>query len=134
MLAGSLGDRALGFYGLILTDFAAAVAEYVDPEVVWENPLPPHIPFGGVYNGIEGMGQYLTMLSQAIEMAPLDFADVVVNGNIVVLIGIEANTKVVSTGKSYDMPCVHVLRFNDDGKIIHVREYNDTTEMIEAFH
>lgn len=134
MSVANLGDKALDFYQLVLTDFPAAVEKYVDPGIIWENPLPDHIPFGGTYNGIDGMGQYLTMLSQAIEMAPLDFTDVIANGNIVACIGVEADTKVVSTGKNYTMPCVHVLRFNDDGKIVHVREYNDTKEMIEAFH
>lgn len=134
MSTDNLGDKALDFYRLILTDFPTAVEKYVDADIVWENPLPDHIPFGGVYSGIEGMGQYLTMLSDAIEMTPLHFTDVIANGNVVACIGVEADTKVVSTGKSYTMPCVHVLRFNDGGKIIHVREYNDTKEMIEAFH
>lgn len=134
MSTDCLSDKALDFYQLVLTDFTAAVEKYVDPDIIWENPLPDHIPFGGVYSGIDGMGRYLTMLSQEIEMEPLHFTDVIANGNVVVCIGVEADTKVLSTGKSYTMPCVHVLRFNDEGKIVHVREYNDTKEMIEAFH
>jgi ketosteroid isomerase-like protein len=52
---------------------------------------------------------------------------------MVAAIGVERDTLVLPTGKRYDMPFVHVIRFNDDGKVTHVREYNDTREMVAAF-
>lgn len=126
-------DRALDFYQLLFTDFPAAMEKYVTNDTVWENPLPEIIPFGGVYKGPAGLSQYLQMLSEEIEMQPLHFTDVLESGRIVSVIGDEKDTLVKRTGKRYDMPCVHVVRFNSDDKIEHVREYNDITLMLLAF-
>ena len=133
MSVENLAEKVREFYQLALTDFPKAVEKYVGEGFTWENPLPDHIPFGGVYHGADGLWAYLTGLSAAIEMGPLEWDDIVCEGNIAVCIGVEADTLVKATAKRYTMPCVHVLRFNDDGKIVHVREYNDTKEMIEAF-
>lgn len=121
------------FYDLLLSDFDAAVKNFLADEFVWENPLPECVPFGGVYHGAEGLGTYLTGLSAAIEMSPLHFDEMIAGDGIVAAIGVEANTLVLPTGKRYNMPFVHVIRFNAHGRITHVREYNDTREMTSAF-
>lgn len=132
-MTDSLIEKTNKFYDLILTDPEKAIGEFVAPDIVWENPMPPIIPFGGTYNGVEGLIAYLTKIAAALELSPLHFTDVIGQGNIVSAIGAEQDTKVIPTGKTYNMPFVHVVRFNDDGKINHVREYNDTTEMLAAF-
>ena len=121
------------FYELLLTDFEAAVAGHLAPDFRWENPLPASIPFGGTYEGADGLARYLTELTAAIDMAPLQFDDVIAGAGIVSAIGVERQTLVRATGKRYDMPFVHVVRFDDDGRVAHVREYNDTREMVAAF-
>ena len=121
------------FYDLLLSDFEAAVGKFIADDFVWENPLPEIVPFGGIYHGAEGLGRYLVGLSQAIEMSPLHFDEMIAGDGVVAAIGVEQNTLVLPTGKRYDMPFVHVVRFNDAGKVIHVREYNDTREMVVAF-
>jgi ketosteroid isomerase-like protein len=121
------------FYELLLSDFEAAVTQFLADDFVWENPLPTCVPFGGVYHGAEGLAQYFKGLSEAIEMSPLHFDEMIAGDGIVAAIGVEANTHVLPTGKRYDMPFVHVIRFNDEGKVTHVREYNDTREMVAAF-
>lgn len=126
-------DRTRDFYELLLTDFNAATEKYVAEDFVWENPLPDIIPFGGIYEGKAGLGQYLQEISEALTMSPLSFTDMIADGPLVAAIGIEENTLVKSTGKHYTMPFVHVLRFTDEGKVKHLREYNDIREMITAF-
>ena len=66
-------------------------------------------------------------------MSPLHFTDVISTDGVIAAVGIEEDTLVMSTGKRYTMPFVHVVRFNTDGKIQHAREYNDTREMVAAF-
>jgi ketosteroid isomerase-like protein len=132
-LTQDYGHRATEFYEALVTDPGRAIQDYLAPEFVWENPLPAGIPFGGAYQGVEGLGRYLGELLSAIDMTPLHFTDVVASGPVVALIGIEADTRVKSTGKHYTMPFVHVVRFNGDGRISHIREYNDTREMVAAF-
>lgn len=126
-------ERVNDFYTLLLTDFEAAAEKYLVDDVVWENPLPELVPFGGVYHGKEGLLDYLTQLASTIEMQPLHWIDIVGDGDVVAAIGIEENTLVKPTGKRYTMPCVHVLRFDAHGKVTHVREYNDIRGMLEAF-
>jgi ketosteroid isomerase-like protein len=121
------------FYALLLSDFAAATEQFLADDFVWENPLPEIVPFGGIYHGAEGLAAYLQGLAAAIEMSPLHFDEMIAGEGVVAAIGVERNTLVLPTGKRYDMPFVHVIRFNDDGKVSHVREYNDTKEMLAAF-
>ena len=129
----TLIEKTNDFYGMILTDPEQAISKYVAPDITWVNPMPPIVPFGGTYEGIDGLFAYLTKLAESLELSPLHFTEVIGQGNIVSAIGEEINTKVIPTGKSYNMPFVHVVRFNDEGKINHVREYNDATEMLAAF-
>ncbi|MDG1204737.1 MAG: nuclear transport factor 2 family protein [Pseudomonadales bacterium] len=126
-------EKAKEFYAVLLSDFAAAQADYLADDVCWENPLPDNIPFGGIYYGAEGLLEYLVGINDAIEMSPLHFTDIIANDHVVSLIGVEENTLVRSTDKYYTMPFVHVVRFNAEGKVEHVREYNDTREMVAAF-
>lgn len=125
--------RVTEFYNALAADFQGAVDNLIDKEIEWVNPLPESIPFGGIYKGADGLLDYFQKLSAAIEMAPLHFTEIVGVGNVVSAIGVEENTLVLSTGKRYTMPCVHVVRFNDAGKVNHVREYNDIYEMLKAF-
>ena len=126
-------QRTEKFYSLLGSDFKLVCEEYLADDFVWENPLPDSIPFGGSYSGAEGLRRYFTELNAAIEMSPLHFSDLVANDGVVAAIGVEENTLVIPTGKRYTMPFVHVVRFNANGKVTHVREYNDTREMIAAF-
>ncbi len=121
------------FYELLLSDFETAVDRYLADDFVWENPLPSCVPFGGVYHGVEGLGTYLRGLLEAIEMSPLHFDEMIATDRTVAAIGVEEDTLVPSTGKRYSMPFVHIIRFNEAGKVTHVREYNDTREMVVAF-
>ena len=124
--------RAQQFYGSLLTDFDTAVREYVSDAFVLENYLPAEIPFGGRYEGHEGLGRYLGELAAAIEMGPLDLKEWLASGNSVVVRGSESST-VLATGKRYAMDFVHWLEFDEDGRVVSMREYNDTAEMASAF-
>lgn len=129
----SLAQKAEEFYVLLLSDFEAAKTKYMTEDFVWENPLPDSVPFGGLYKGPQELLRYLGELNAAIEMNPLHITDFIVDGSTVVAIGIERETLVKRSGRRYTMPFVHVLRFDENGKISQVREYNDTTEMLKAF-
>jgi ketosteroid isomerase-like protein len=126
-------QRTQEFYALLLSDFQAASENYLADDFEWENPLPDLIPFGGTYAGAEGLLRYLTEINAAIEMSPLHFTDMIEADGVVAAIGVEENTLVKQTGKHYTMPFVHVVRFDANGKVSHVREYNDTREMVAAF-
>ncbi|MBV1933559.1 MAG: nuclear transport factor 2 family protein [Parvibaculaceae bacterium] len=129
----NLAQHAEEFYTLLLSDFAAAERKYISDDFEWVNPLPEIVPFGGTYKGVPELMRYLGELNAAIEMKPLHITQFVADGLTIAAIGVEQDTIVKKTGKRYTMPFVHVLHFNADGKINCVREYNDTTQMLEAF-
>ena len=126
-------QRVNEFYKTLLGDFSKAADELMTEDIQWVNPLPSQIPFGGTYQGISGLLEYFEKLNANIEMHPLNFTDIVGSGDIVSAIGIEEDTLVIPTGKRYTMPFVHVVHFNDEGRVTCVREYNDITNMLIAF-
>ena len=121
----------LSVYQRLLSEPQAAIATGLAPNVVWENPLPDAIPFGGVFEGHEGCARYLTRLLDAIEMEGFTIDDTITEGERVVLIGRETS-RVKKTGRRYTMGWVHVVHVRD-GLVTRVHEYNDTAAMAAAF-
>jgi ketosteroid isomerase-like protein len=128
----SLIERAKTFYQLALSDLPRAIEECIAPEFVLENPLPGVIPFGGRYEGGDGLALYLQRIAEHIDMGPLDLQEWVEAGPNVIVCGFEKSV-VRTTGRTYEMEFVHWLRFAPDGRLLHMREYNDTAAMAAAF-
>ena len=121
----------LSLYQRLLSEPQAAIATSLAPDVVWENPLPDAIPFGGVFEGHEGCARYLARLLDAIEMEGFTIDDTITEGDRVVLIGRETS-RVKKTGRRYTMGWVHLVHLRD-GLVTHIHEYNDTAAMAAAF-
>ena len=123
------------FMSTVLSTPALAFCDMVDTEVVWENYVPDHVPFGGKYEGIQELVRYLTELTMSIKMGPLEYHNfhVETDTNTVVVIGEEKHSVSTTTGRTYNMPFVWVARFNDDGRLTYCREHNDTRELAAAF-
>ncbi|BFM15398.1 hypothetical protein R50073_15810 [Maricurvus nonylphenolicus] len=105
----------------------ALLAENVE----WVNPLPEEIPFSGSYKGVAGVVAYLQLLADTLDMGPMKLHRVVAEDDVVMVTGHESS-KVKASGLSYSMDWVHEFTV-ENGKIIAVREYNDTAEMLKAF-
>lgn len=133
-MMGSSGpaDVVSGFLGGVLAgQVDEAIERYIAPDLVLENPLPEGIPFGGRYEGPEGVARYLQLLFDTIEMEVFDVEDVIVDGDRVATAGRETSL-VKPTGRRYTMQWAHVLRVRGD-QLVHWREYNDTAAMLQAF-
>lgn len=128
-----LAQHTRELYRLLTDDFAAVVNDWLAPGFVWINHLPDHIPFGGVYEGAAGLAQYGGELAAAIELKPLHIDEIIISDLSAIVIGTERNTRVIPTGKHYDMDYVHVARFNAQGKLTYLREYNQYEGMAAAF-
>ncbi|MEH6472246.1 MAG: nuclear transport factor 2 family protein [Halopseudomonas sp.] len=118
------------FYGAIGAGNIETILSYVSDEIEIINPLPEQVPFGGTYQGKDGLLNYLGQLAQSIEMG-LEIDNLVANDNTVVVVGVE-NSSTKATGRSYRMPYVHVLTIVD-GKISRFDEYNQYHELAAAF-
>ena len=120
------------FYGLLLSGQAeTAIQKYLTPDFVWANPLPHAIPYGGTFQGAEGAGRYLELIFGTLDLSDFQIDEVVAGGDRVVVLGRET-AEVKASGRRYSQEWVHVLRLRD-GRIEHLREYNDTAAMLAAF-
>ncbi|RLA45898.1 MAG: hypothetical protein DRR06_06240 [Gammaproteobacteria bacterium] len=106
--------------------------ECLADDFVLENYLPEHLPFGGRYQGVSGFLLYMTEIAEAIEMGPLNMDEWVADARTVAVRG-EEQSLVRATGRKYNMRFVHWLTFDNDGRITHMRKFNDTDEMGKAF-
>ena len=95
------------------------------------NLLPEEFPFGGVYEGPEGARRYVQEIQGALRLEALKATEWMTNGERVVVIGHE-RSRFAHNGQAYEMDWVHVNTVRD-GKIVEMREYNDTAAMLEAF-
>ncbi len=120
------------FYGRVLAGQAdTALQEYTTPDFVWANPLPEGIPYGGTFAGREGAARYLELIFATLDLSDFAIDEVVAGGDRVVVLGHET-AEVKASGRRYGQDWVHVLRLRD-GRIEHLREYNDTAAMLSAF-
>ena len=118
----------------MLTDFPKCL-EMISDDFVWENFLPPHVPFGGSYDGAAGLQTYLEQISANWVIGELVFHDFIFDPETKILAatGVEKNGKAISTGRACDMQFIWEFRFANDGKLKYVREYNDTASIGGTF-
>jgi ketosteroid isomerase-like protein len=122
-------------FNTLLTDPETAFAQYIDPQIVLENYLPEHVPFGGRYEGHQGLMQYLTQLAENHEMGSFEFADFYVDtdANTLIAVGAEKNAAGKAKGQRFDMPFAYVVKFNESGQMNYLREFNDTAAIGAAY-
>jgi ketosteroid isomerase-like protein len=125
-------ERAQAFYGILLSDTEKAAKAYMSADCELENPLPAPMPFGGVYRGHQGFVDYAMKIMETIEFKRFDLLEWSDGGSVVTVRGFEESL-VKATGRIYGMRWVHWLNFDAEGRITHMREYNDTAEMLKAF-
>jgi ketosteroid isomerase-like protein len=104
---------------------------FVEADAVLDNPLPDVIPFGGKYEGHHGFVVYVQKILAAIAIEQFEIDEIFAEADRVCVLGRETS-RVLATGKHYTMSWVHVLTVRD-GRVQHLREYNDTAAMAAAF-
>lgn len=120
------------FYGRVLGgDAEGALREGLASDFVWENPLPPPIPFAGDFHGAEGAARYLSLIFTYLELEAFEIDDLLATGTTVVVLGHET-ARVKATNASYKQAWAHVVEL-DDGRITRIREYNDCAALLPAF-
>lgn len=110
---------------------AEMLDRFVDERAVLDNPLPEVIPFGGRYVGHEGFAAYAQAIPAAIEIQRFEIDEIFAEGERVTVLGRE-RSRVLATDKVYEMSWVHVFTVRD-GRVLEMREYNDTAAMAAAF-
>ncbi len=120
------------FIEKVFSDPTSAIAEMAAPDIVVSVSQPDNAPLSNRYEGHDGFSQYLTELNQHIDMGPIEYSDLYCDGNTVIGLGVEKSA-VRATGRSFEMPFVHIFRYNDAGKIAELRKFNNTQRLAVAF-
>jgi len=113
-------------------DLAEFAETHFRSDIVWDNFLPEIIPFGGSWEGRAAVVDFLNLMMGQIRIKAFDIERILVAGNTAVITGHE-DSDVTSTGQGYGMDWVHILDFDDTGRVARAREYNDTAAMQAAF-
>ena len=130
----SLKEKVLEYLAAVKNDPASSMAMLAD-DIHWINRLPAHVPFGGEYHGIAGVGAYLGQLAENFVLGTyrVDEFDYIETSNTLVMVGCEKGGKALPTGKVFDLEFVWVVRFDEQGRIKYLREHNDTAAIGAAF-
>lgn len=99
-------------------------------DVQWELPEMQNVPFAGLWQGREQVGQFFSIVDnvqEIVEFAPKEF---IAQGDNVVVLG-HFSMRIKSTGRDFSSDWAHVWTVKD-GQVTHVREYVDTAVVSRA--
>jgi len=103
-----------------------AVMEAFDDAIEWRGP--DSLPFGGTYNGHEGVGAFFGTLPQywhELSVEPEEFVD---GGETIVVI---ARIRGRAAGGAYDERHIHLWRMRG-GKALAFTEWSDTARALQV--
>ena len=122
------------FFAAASTDLNSALS-LLSEDITWINKLPEHVPFGGEYQGHQGVVRYFAEMAEAFVLGNHDLTewDFIEAGDTLVIVGCEKQGRALSTGKVFDLEFVWVVRFDESGRICYLREHNDTAAIGSAF-
>jgi ketosteroid isomerase-like protein len=104
------------------------VLELCDPEIEFHEQEGS--PFGGIYRGLEELGQFIGQLMSAFEDVKLAVDEIFEAGEHV-LVAARFQATVRATGQRVDLPYVELDGVRED-KIIYFRPYIDTALLRDA--
>ena len=108
------------------------VLNLVADDVDWSHPGPPDvIPFVGHYRGRDGVAQFFARLGGAEDVEHFEPQEFFAAGDRVVALG-RYRARIKATGRTNDIELVHVYTVRG-GKIVSLRQYNDTAAVAEAY-
>ena len=108
-----------------------AVLNCFAEEVVLYGPAPAGVlPWGGMYRGREGVGQFFKVLGESLDIQLFEIRDFIAQGDKVIVLGYQRG-RAKSTGKPYETHFAIALTLRD-GKVAEYRSYNDTTALAAA--
>jgi uncharacterized protein len=109
----------------------AGVMENISDQCQWRTPGPRDIlPWAGQWQGKEGIAKFFTALAGAVTYQDFTPTKMIEEGDTIIVLGKMTGTA-NSTGKTFtDSQWVHVLQYDDGGKLIFFQSYQDTAEAV----
>ena len=108
---------------------AARLVELTDPKVEWCSFLA-QLGEGGVYRGHDGIKRYVSDLSEAFDFLRTEVNDVLVAGDVVVVVG-QLRFRGKGSGAETEAPAGYVARFRG-GRIAYMRAFREPEQALLA--
>ncbi len=119
------------FYTYCLEGNMESAMALLDEYIIWIEPGAPDVPFGGVYNGHNGVAKMFQSEYKTVQLKNFIPRNYFSSQNLVVVLGSDSAT-VLSTGKTYSTDWTMFFTFSD-GKISMIQTYMDTNAIAKAF-
>jgi ketosteroid isomerase-like protein len=107
------------------------VLKLMSPDVAWVLNKVENVPFTGTFKGVEGVAQFFTALSGAMDLLKYEPREFIAQGNKVVVLG-ESRYRVKGQKDEFDERWVDVLTV-ENGKITRYEQYGNTAQLERAF-
>lgn len=85
-------------------------------DVEWTAHLRSEDPISGTFRGPEGVKEYFGAMQANLEIRNFEVAQLIAEGDFVVAL-IKLSNKNNATGEEFEGKAVHILRFNEQGKL-----------------
>jgi ketosteroid isomerase-like protein len=125
-------ETAKRSYELFKAGEVESLLDLYTADADWETPDTENVPHGGRRKGREQMLEFMSLVGGHIENLHFEPREFIAQGNKVVVLG-NYGWRIKSTGKEFTSDFVHVLTFDDAGKITAFKEYLDTAKARDAY-
>jgi|tagenome__1003787_1003787.scaffolds.fasta_scaffold20816595_1 ketosteroid isomerase-like protein len=125
-VAGNADVARTGYAAFAAGDIPGVLALFTD-DVVWTTPSS--VPFGGVYAGPQGAGEFFTKLPQNFAELNVQPQRYIEAGDTVVVPGRHRGR--TQAGKAFDVPFVHLWTLRN-GKVSAFTEVMDSAPVVQA--
>lgn len=120
-------------YSHFLQGDIPAVLALCSEDIVWKHGANPHIvPFGGVYEGKQGVLRFFETVSQSVQITRFEPHHFAAESNSVSNdVHVELTAK--ATGKTLYLPESSIWTFGEDGRIVQYETCGDMSALERAF-
>lgn len=109
----------------------SGLLELFSDSIGWKTPTVAGAPFSGSRRGLQAVGEFFSMMSEAEEFQRFEPLEFIAKDDKVVVLG-ELAAKVKATGRTYETEWVHIFHIRND-KITEFKEFFDTAAAGGAF-
>ncbi|THC44306.1 nuclear transport factor 2 family protein [Massilia sp. Mn16-1_5] len=109
----------------------AGVLARMSPDIEWEIPDVPALPFTGKRHGTEQVAEYFRLASEVMGVRAFVPQEFIAQGDKVIVLG-HGSWTALATGQDFESDWVDVFTVRD-GRIAAFREFMDAHVAVEAF-
>jgi ketosteroid isomerase-like protein len=125
-------DLVKGAYADFGSGNISALLDRMDDGITWETPAPRDVvPFGGTWNGKDGVGRFFSALAETLEFDKFEPQEFIASEDAVVAIGVYSARVRANNAPIGDEGFAMVFRIRD-GKVVAFREYTDSLRLVAA--